>query len=99
MATEAQLREVKEKVLELVNGKYGGDWDAMFRAYAGKGGIGTLVDKTELMTMLEDAGIGSWLTRGKWADGILSEVDTSGDKAISEAELRAALQSAQAHGT
>ena len=51
------------------------------------------------MTPLEDAGIGSWLTRGKWADGILSEVDTSGDKAISEAELRAALQSAQAHGT
>ena len=42
--------------------------------------------------MLEDAGVGSWLTRGAWADGIIGELDKNKDKSISWEEFEALLQ-------
>jgi hypothetical protein len=41
---------------------------------------------------LKDAEIGSGLTRWAWAKGIMGEVDTSGDGAISWAEFEAVFR-------
>ncbi len=83
MADEEQLKELKQKVKALVDTKFGGDFSKTFNHYAGLGGEGGLVDREELLTMLEDAGVGNWLTRGKWADGIIDELDVDKDKSIS----------------
>jgi hypothetical protein len=96
MANEAQKQELKDKVTRLVDGKYGGDWERAFRHYAGKSGAGTLVERKELLELLEDAGIGNWLTRGVWADGIIDELDSSKDEKISEEELRKAMKNESA---
>lgn len=92
MASEAQKKELADKVLSLVEQKYGGDWDAMFWYYAGKNGTGTLVDREELLCLLKDAGIGNWMTRNAWADGVMEEVDTTKDARISMDEFRAVVK-------
>lgn len=85
IAHEAEIQELKEKVGRLVEDKFGGDLLKAFGHYDentdGK------IDRDELIELLKDAGIGNWLTRGQWADGILAELDTDNDGAISAAEL------------
>jgi Ca2+-binding EF-hand superfamily protein len=49
------------------------------------------MSKAELAELLKDAGVGNWLTRSAWADGIISELDTDKDGSISAAELEAVL--------
>jgi hypothetical protein len=93
MADKEQIKELKQKVKTLIDTKYGGDYSKAFNYYAGLGGEGGLVGHEELMTMLEDAGIGNWLTRGKWADGIIEDLDTNRDKSISWDEFNKVLGS------
>jgi len=93
MATEEEKAELKSKVSKLVDQKYGGDWDRAFRHYAAKGGSGSLVEKDDLLVLLEDADIGNWMTRGAWADGIIEELDSSGDGKISKPEFQKVLKS------
>jgi hypothetical protein len=78
------------KVTALVDSKHGGDWYKAYGHYTGLGGTGS-IGREQLLTLLEDAGIGSWLTRGAWADGILKELDTNSDKKISWEEFQKAL--------
>jgi hypothetical protein len=85
-------KELKDKVTKLVDSKFGGDWDKAFAHYAAKSGAGAEVERDDLLLMLEDADIGSWLTRGAWADGIMEEVDVSKDKRISREELARILR-------
>ena len=92
MANEQQIKELKDKVAALVQSKFGGDWYRAFNHYAGKNGGTGEVDKEDLLAMLEDAGVGSWLTRGAWADGIIGELDKNKDKSISWSEFETLLQ-------
>ncbi len=92
MANEKQIKELKEKVQSVVTSKYGGDWYRGFQDYAAKHGSSTVVEKDDLMMLLEDAGVGSWLTRGAWADGILKELDKNKDGGISWEEFEALLK-------
>ncbi len=92
MANEKQIKELKEKVAALVQNKFGGDWYRGFNHYALKTGGSASVEKEDLLVMLEDAGVGSWLTRGAWADGIIGELDKNRDKSISWEEFEALLQ-------
>jgi hypothetical protein len=50
------------------------------------------INKAELGQLLKDAGIGSWLTRGAWADGIIAALDRDKDDTISGSEFEAVLQ-------
>src|SRR4051794_41345307 len=78
MASEAQKQELTEKVTALVRDRFGGDYGKAFAHYdANKDGR---IDRAELGRMLEDAGIGSWLTRGAWASGIVAALDADKDK-------------------
>lgn len=93
MATEAQKQEIKDKVTRLVDSKYGGDWTKMFTFYAGQSEAPDEVERKELVVLLEDAGIGNWITRGQWADGIMEDLDTSANNKISWSEFNKVLRS------
>jgi len=91
MASEEHRQEIDDKVTALVKTRFGGDYRAAFAHYDADGN--GVIDKDELKALLKDAGIGSGLTRWAWAKGILDEVDTSGDGAISWAEFEAVFKS------
>ena len=91
MATEAQKRELADKVSRLVQGRFGGDYLKAFAHYDANGD--GRIDRAELGHLLEDAGIGNWVTRGAWADGIIAALDTSQDGTISGPEFEAVLNS------
>ena len=94
MADE-NIKELQDKVTRLVEGKFGGDWDRAFTHYSAKKGVPGILDRDELMHVLEDAGIGSWVTRGLWADGVIKELDTTRDRSISYEEFRVMLRAGQ----
>src|SRR5262245_5425818 len=81
MATEAQKRELTDKVTRLIQDQFGGDYHKAFAHYDtnGDGRIG----RAELGRLLEDAGIGNWLTRGAWEVGIVAALDADKDSTIS----------------
>jgi hypothetical protein len=89
---DENIKELQDKVTRLVEGKFGGDWDRAFAHYASTKGAPGILDRDELMQVLEDAGIGSWVTRGLWADGVIKELDTSRDRSISHEEFRTMLR-------
>ena len=87
MAHEAEQQELKQKIGRLIADKFGGDQRKAFQHFdANRDGK---IDRAELMELLKEAGIGNWLTRGQWANGILAVLDVDKDGAISAAELEA----------
>jgi len=90
MANEDKKQEIDAKVTALVATRFGGDYRAAFAHYDADAN-GT-IDKDELKALLKDAGIGSGLTRWAWAQGIMGEVDTSGDGGISWDEFAAVFE-------
>lgn len=91
MATESQRQELMDRVSRLVAARFGGDYRKAFDHYDDDkrdGGI----NRTELERLLKDAGVGSWLTRGAWADGIIAELDADKDGSISAAEFEGVLK-------
>ena len=96
MASEQEKQELKTKVTQLVERKFGGDWDRAFRHYAKKSASGSVVDREGVVRVLEDADVGNWFTRSTWAKGVTAELDTSGDGKISLREFRAVFVSSPA---
>lgn len=96
MANEAERQELVDKVGKLFDERFGGDHRQAFAHYDRdqKG-----IDREELLALLADAGIGSWLTRGFWADGILGELDTDKDGVISLSEFETVLTPQKAQNT
>jgi Ca2+-binding EF-hand superfamily protein len=92
MATEAQKRELTGKVTRLIQERFGGDYHRAFAQYDANGD--GRIDKAELGRLLQDAGIGNWLTRGAWADGIVAALDADKDGTISGPEFEAVLNRA-----
>ena len=85
MANEVQKRELEEKLRVLVTTRFGGHYRAAFGHYdANQDGS---ISKDDLKMLLSDAGVGSRLTRWAWANGIIEELDNSGDGQISWEEF------------
>ena len=91
MATESQKREIKDNVGRLVAERFGGDFQKAFEHYDTTAKDGH-IDAVELTQLLKDAGIGNWLTRDAWVEGIISALDANDDGAISAAEFDAILK-------
>ena len=91
MATEAQTRELTGKVTKLITDRFGGDWHKAFAHYD-SGKRDGKINRAELGELLKDAGIGNWLTRGAWADGIIAALDADKDGTISGPEFEAVLK-------
>ncbi len=92
MATAEQKREVQEKVGRLVADRFAGDYHKAFDHYDSHHKDGK-ISSGELMQLLKDAGIGNWLTRDAWIEGIITELDTDNDGMISAAEFNAVIKS------
>ena len=90
MATESQKQELTDKVSTLVKGHFGGNYQEAFAHYDANGD--GRIDKDELGQLLQDAGIGNWLTRGAWASGIVAALDADKDGTISASEFEAVLE-------
>lgn len=93
MPGEKEKKELVAKVTQLIDREYGGDWDRAFDTYAQGTGSGSLLERDDLLEVLADADVGNWMTRGAWADGVVKELDSSGDAKISRSEFRLALKS------
>ncbi len=90
-ATTAQQQELREKVSALIQFRFEGDYRKAFDHYDSRQKDGK-IDKVELKRLLADAGVGSWLTRDAWADGIITALDTDQDGTISSVEFEKTLQ-------
>lgn len=93
--SSARERELMEKVGRLVQRSFGGDYRAAFDHYdaSNDGAIG----RKELLRLLEDADIGGRMTRGLWADGILTKIDAehgNGDGRIQWPEFQRVVANA-----
>lgn len=86
---DAQSQEVIQKVQVLVKTKFNGDFMFAFKAYDldHNGKLG----HKDVSKLLEDAGVGNWLTRGVWASGVISELDLDDDGTVSIPELAFAM--------
>ncbi len=80
--TPDQIAELKSKIgalaLHIVVGKYAN----------ANGKLG----RPELVNLLSDAGVGNFITRGVWAEGIIKELDRNADGAISVDEFMEVLK-------
>jgi hypothetical protein len=50
--------------------------------------------KDEIVKMLADAGVGTFVTRGMWAEGILEKVDMNHDLGVSWGEFESVFNAA-----
>lgn len=96
MASAEQKRELVDKLTAHVAARFGDTgasaWAKAFAAYdADRDGA---VTPRELAKLLDDAGIGNFLTLSAWVDGVLGELDKDRTGTISLAELSRALQAA-----
>jgi len=89
MATQTQKRELEKKLHSLIGTRFHGDRGAAFNHYDADGDGS--VNEDELKRMLADAGIGNGFTRWAWANGIIEELDKTGDGMISWDEFTSVL--------
>jgi hypothetical protein len=87
MAITAQRRVLNDKMAAFVDAWFNGDYRAAFDDYdADRDGV---LSRDELKRLLVDAQIGTGLTRWRWANGVIAELDRDHDGRISWDEFRA----------
>ena len=83
-------QELADKLSAFVQDRFGGDYDKAFE-YFDKDNDGML-NRSELSDALGDIGIGNFITRGMWVDGIMEKLDKSPtDGKLSYNELLSAV--------
>ena len=83
---------VRAKLNKWVDTKFGGDWDRAFRTIANRNNTDNTINREELLWALKQAGIGNWITRGAWADGIIKELEKDNSRSISEKEFNSVFR-------
>jgi hypothetical protein len=78
--------ELMNKVTDLVQSQFSGNWQQAFDHYAGPNGE---IDRSRLATLLGDANIGNMFTRPMWVSGVMSRFDTDQSDGISWEEFQA----------
>ena len=89
-AEDKNVEELKRKVAALAAQKFGGDYKKAFDHYDGD--HDGRMTKDEIKSLLSDAGVGSFVTRGAWADGILDKLDMNHDRGVSWAEFESVFK-------
>lgn len=82
----AEEKELKTKVKNLVNKKFGGDYKKAFNYYDKD--HDNSINSKELEMLLKDADVGNWATRGSWVDAIIEKLDTNKNKKIEWIEFQ-----------
>lgn len=82
-AEDENVIALRAKIRALVAKRYAGSFRALFDHYAASGNP----DRAALTSLLEDADVGNFFTRGMWADGVMKRVDTNHDGRISWEEF------------
>ena len=84
VAGEAEERDLQQKINALTVSRYGAvsldTTKKLFLSYDADGD--GKISKAELKKLLEDAGIGNWITRGYWVDGVFDELDKDRDNKL-----------------
>ena len=87
---DGREQELADKLSAFVQDRFGGDYDKAFE-YFDKDNDATL-NRSELSDALGDIGIGNFITRGMWVDGIMEKLDKSPtDGKLSYDELLSAV--------
>ena len=87
---DGREQELADKLSAVVQDRFGGDYDKAFE-YFDKDNDATL-NRSELSDALGDIGIGNFITRGMWVDGIMEKLDKSPtDGKLSYDELLSAV--------
>lgn len=92
-ASDADKKELIDKLTRHVAARFGGTgsaaWQKAFaQADRDKSGV---IDALELGALLEDAGVGNFLTIDAWVSGVMGELNRDEDDGISYPELEAVL--------
>ena len=83
---DANEKELQEKLTKYVEDNFDGDYDAAFEHFDQDGD--ERINRSELSEALKDIGVGNFLTRGAWVDGIMEKLDQSPqDGTLSHEEL------------
>lgn len=72
--------ELRAKIRALVHRSFGGSFRALFDHYGPTPGG---ADEAALDHLLDDAGVGNFITRSLWVKGVMKRVDTNHDGLIS----------------
>ena len=83
--------ELQTKIHKLVRDKFDGAFRKGFDHYAAVHGEESKIGPSALERLLADAGVGNWLTRSLWVEGILNKLDKDKDGAISWNEFKPIL--------
>ena len=84
---DARERELVDKIQALVRRRFSGNFKVAFDYYSRKNGEPGSLNEDEIYELLKDADVGNGLTRGTWASGIMSKLDTNRDGLITFKEL------------
>jgi hypothetical protein len=86
---DPNVKFLKDQVNKLTATKFENDYKKGFDFYdANKDGN---IDKSELTQLLTDAEVGNTLTRWKWVDGVMNQMDTNKDGKITWTEFDSAI--------
>lgn len=77
---DSNVVELRAKIRALVQRSFGGSFRALYDHYDPSGAG---ADRAALTSLLADADVGNVFTRGLWADGVMTRVDTNHDGRIS----------------
>lgn len=86
---DERKQELIDKAFAYVKATFGGDYKAAFDDFD-RDSDGT-IDHNELVEFLKACDIGSRLSRGAWARGVMEEVDADKNGRITWTEFQAAL--------